>query len=180
MIRQNRCRRFRPGSGQCTATRRSRQRQGKLLPFREIITEVTFMDKRVRVTAATTDTCPGQIDANLAKIDLWTSRAAAEGARLVMFPELSLTGFIPNHPTTEHEPWLRRALAAARRTAIRVDGPEVAAAAQIAARHDVLVSVGILEDAGNVLYKRSTSARTARACGPLAEDARAHVRDAFL
>ena len=110
------------------------------------------MLERVRVAAAAVDAKPGDVKANLEKIDLWTSRAAADGARLVVFPELSLSGFIPNHPSQNHETWLRRALAEARRTAIGLTSLEVEALRAIAARHRVLVSAGMLEDAGNVLY----------------------------
>lgn len=110
------------------------------------------MQERVRVAAAAADTRPGQIEANLEKIDLWTSQAAAAGAQLVLFPELSLTGFIPNHPPQDHEVWLRRALVEARRQAIAMSTPAVRALIAIAARHGVLVSVGMLEDAGNLLF----------------------------
>jgi len=107
---------------------------------------------RVRVTAAAADTRPGRLAENLEKIEHWTSRAASEGARLVLFPELSLTGFIPNHPRQDHESWLRAALVEARRLAIGIASPAVEVLRAIAAREDVLVSVGLLEDAGNVLY----------------------------
>jgi N-carbamoylputrescine amidase len=110
------------------------------------------MLNRVRVAAVAADTKPGEIAANLEKINLWTSRAAAAGAQLILFPELSLSGFIPNHPQQEHAAWLRLALAEARRLAIGLSSPEVAALQAIAARHRVLLSAGILEDAGNVLY----------------------------
>ncbi len=107
---------------------------------------------RVRVAAVAADTRPGEIEANLEKIDQWTARAAAEGAKLVLFPELSLSGFIPNHPRQDHEAWLRQALAEARRLAIGLNSPAVEVLRAIASRHDVLLSAGILEDAGNLLY----------------------------
>ncbi len=110
------------------------------------------MLERVRACAIAADTRPGELSANLEKVDRWTARAAAEGAQLVLFPELSLTGFIPNHPRGEHERWLREALSEARRLALRLDSPAIGELAMIAARHDVLLSVGLLEDAGNLLY----------------------------
>lgn len=106
----------------------------------------------VRVAAVAADTRPGKFDENLAKIDAWTGRAAAEGAQLVLFPELSLTGFIPNHPSGNHNDWLRSALAEARRGALAVASPEVARLTEIAYGHRVLLSAGLLEDAGNVLF----------------------------
>jgi predicted amidohydrolase len=110
------------------------------------------MRERVRVAAAAVDTQPGQLEANLKKLAHWVAQAAAAGAQLVLFPELSLSGFIPNHPRGEHEPWLRSALAAARRMAIRLDAPPLERLREIAARHQILLSVGLLEDAGHVLY----------------------------
>lgn len=110
------------------------------------------MIERVRVSAISVDTRPGELSANLEKIDQWTARAAQAGAALVLFPELSLTGFIPNHPRGEHESWLRAALAEARRGALALTSPAIEKLATIAARHDVLLSVGMLEDAGNLLY----------------------------
>jgi len=107
---------------------------------------------RVRVAAAAVDTQPGHLAENLEKLSAGTARAAAAGARLVVFPELSLTGFIPNHPTGNHEAWLREALAAARREALRLDAPAIETLRGVAARHDVLIAVGMLEDAGNLLY----------------------------
>ena len=110
------------------------------------------MRDMVRVAAASVDTQPGKIDENLVKIATWAARAAEQGASLVLFPELSLTGFIPNHPPGDHEAWLRRALAEARRCALGVESQPVEALVAIAARHQILLSAGMLEDAGNVLY----------------------------
>lgn len=110
------------------------------------------MQDRVRVAAVCADTRPGEIEENLAKIDDWTGRAAEQGAQLVLFPELSLSGFIPNHPLGDHAAWLREALAVARRSAIATTSPHMNQLAASAAQHNVLVSVGTLEDAGNMLF----------------------------
>lgn len=107
---------------------------------------------RVRVAAAAVDTKPGQLAENLEKLIHWSGRAASEGARLVLFPELSLTGFIPNHPTGEHESWLRRALAEARQLAAPLESRPLAALAEAAKRHNILICAGLLEDAGNLLH----------------------------
>ncbi|MBX7074073.1 MAG: carbon-nitrogen hydrolase family protein [Pirellulales bacterium] len=107
---------------------------------------------RVRVAAAAVDTKPGQLAENLEKLIHWSGRAASEGARLVLFPELSLTGFIPNHPTGEHESWLRRALAEARQLALPLDCRPLTALAESAKRHNILICAGLLEDAGNLLH----------------------------
>ncbi len=110
------------------------------------------MLERVRVAAIAVDTKPGQLDDNLEKLAHWIGRAATDGAQIVLCPELSLTGFVPNHPLGEHEPWLRSALAEVRRAALPLDSPAIAAVQSLAERHQALVCVGLLEDAGNVLY----------------------------
>ena len=104
------------------------------------------------LAAVGVDSACGEWQQNIERMDHWAARAVAESAQLVLFPELSLTGFIPNHPTGEHEPWLREALAAARRVAQPLDGPAIAALTSVAARHDILLSAGMLEDAGNLLH----------------------------
>lgn len=111
-----------------------------------------MMRDRARVAAVCVDTKPGDIEGNLAKIAAWGQRAARDGARLVLFPELSLTGFIPNHPADNHETWLGNALLAARKFAIELDGEEIHGLTRIAGEHGILLSAGLLEDAGNLLY----------------------------
>lgn len=106
----------------------------------------------VRVAAVAVDTQPEKLTENLAKISDWTAKAATAGAQLVLFQELSLCGFIPNHPTGNHDTWLRQALLTGGRMAERLDGPAVRQLSQIAATHDVLISAGMLEDAGTVLH----------------------------
>jgi len=116
--------------------------------------------ENVRIAAASVACQPGQIEQNLKLIDQRAAQAASAGAQLVLFPELSLSGFIPNHPTADHESWLRSALLAARGAALAIPSPAIASLIAIAARHQLLLSVGLLEDAGNVLYN------TQVLCGP--------------
>ncbi|MEX2171871.1 MAG: carbon-nitrogen hydrolase family protein [Pirellulales bacterium] len=110
------------------------------------------MLNRVRVAAAAVDTKPGELADNLEKLIDWTGRAAKDGAQLVLFPELSLTGFVPNHPVGDHESWLRRALGEARRLALPLDGEPIRSLQEAARRHEIMISVGLLEDAGNMLF----------------------------
>ena len=111
------------------------------------------MRDEVRVAASSVPARPGALDDNLAKIDHAMRGAAAEGADLLLLlPELSLSGFIPNHPRGEHEAWLRAALTAARKMALGLDSPAIGQLARLAASHGLLVSVGMLEDAGAVLF----------------------------
>jgi predicted amidohydrolase len=106
----------------------------------------------LRVAAVATGSEPGRTGDNLKNIAAWSSRACAEGAQLVLFPELSITGFLPNHPAADHSRWLREALGIARRVAEPVPGPAVNALAETAQRTGIYIAAGLLEDAGNLLY----------------------------
>jgi len=108
--------------------------------------------KTIRAAALTPETKPGAIAANLDLIAASARRAAAEGAELALFPELSLTGFIPNHPTGDHAAWLKQALLAARQSAQPLDGDAIANLTAIARDTRLHIAAGLLEDAGNRLF----------------------------
>ncbi len=123
------------------------------------------MRDSVRVAAVALDSKPGQTDENLAKIAAWCSRAADAGAQLVLFPELSMTGFIPNHPVGDHAAWLGGALRAARRMAEPVPGPAVERLREIASATGLFISAGLVEDAGNLLYNTQVLVRPGALAG---------------
>lgn len=106
----------------------------------------------VRVAAVALDARPGDTTGNLEKIAAWCRRAASDGAQLVLFPELSVTGFVPNHPTADHAAWLQQVLRGARGMAEPLDGPAVARLIAISNETGVYVAAGLLEDAGHLLY----------------------------
>ena len=106
----------------------------------------------MRVASVSVDSKPGCCEENLAKIERWCKQASQEGAQLALFPELSITGFIPNHPVCDHAAWLREALAGARAMAERIDGAAVQSLCRIANKTGLLVSAGMLENAGNRLH----------------------------
>jgi N-carbamoylputrescine amidase len=110
------------------------------------------MQERVRVAAVAVDTKPGQLEYNFTKIEDWCRQAAEQGADLISFQELSLSGFLPNHPTENHEKWLRSALHHGRIMAQTIPGPVTERLQQIAVRYGVLIAVGVLEDAGNLMF----------------------------
>ena len=89
------------------------------------------MKETVQISAVSVDNRPADIDGNLKRIFQWTERAANLGTELVVFPELSLSGFIPNHPVGDHAQWLQNALQAARALAEPIPGPST----------DLLVSI---------------------------------------
>jgi N-carbamoylputrescine amidase len=72
--------------------------------------------------------------------------------KLVLFPELSVTGFLPNHPETNHAAWLSEALQFARATAEKLDGSAVEKLILVARHTGVYIAAGLMEDAGNLLY----------------------------
>jgi predicted amidohydrolase len=94
----------------------------------------------------------GGIERNLERLAEEARIAAAAGVQLALFPELSITGFIPNHPVGDHGAWLRDALRAARAGAQKIPGPATEALTRIAAEAGLLIVAGMLEDAGNRLH----------------------------
>lgn len=110
------------------------------------------MIERLRAAAASVESKPGETEGNLKKIAASAAHASNEGANLILFPELSITGFIPNHPVGDHSVWLRQALVAARQAAQPIPGPAVDTLIEIAAGSGILIAAGMLEDAGNVLH----------------------------
>ncbi|MEH0109586.1 carbon-nitrogen hydrolase family protein [Tersicoccus sp. MR15.9] len=78
-------------------------------------------------TALAQITSGADLEENLALVREYTARAAAEGARLVVFPEATMRAF--GHRLTD--------------IAEPVDGPWANAVRQIAAEHDVTVVVGM-------------------------------------
>jgi N-carbamoylputrescine amidase len=110
------------------------------------------MLEQVTTAAVAFDARPGELPENLERISEWCRRAAKAGAELVLFPELSLSGFIPNHPAGDHAAWMEQVLRAAWRGAEPMNGPAVAALAEISRETGVYLAAGMLESAGNVLY----------------------------
>jgi predicted amidohydrolase len=110
------------------------------------------MLEHVRVAAVALDAKPGETRHNLDGIEAWAHRAAAAGASLVLCPELSVTGFVPNHPAGDHAAWLAEALRGAREMAQPIDGPAVRRLAAIARDTGLLLAAGLLEDAGATLF----------------------------
>ena len=104
------------------------------------------------VAAAGVHSKPGKTEENLIGIAGCCRKAAEQGAKLILLPELSVTGFIPNHPVGDHSRWLKGALRVARAIAQPIPGPAVAELTSIASETGLLIAAGLLEDAGNLLY----------------------------
>jgi N-carbamoylputrescine amidase len=85
----------------------------------------------LRIAAAMLRTPVGRTEANLAAVARWTRRARQAGARLVCFPELTLTGYTTRHSLTRH------ALAPA--------GPVAASLSELARQEGITLLVGAAE-----------------------------------
>ena len=110
----------------------------------------TLKVPRVRVAAVQAAPVFLDPDASIDKLDLLVAEAAAEGAELVAFGESYVAGFpiwngvLP--PVRQHE--LHQRLV---ESAVTVPGPHVERLGRIAAKHDVVLSVGVNERAEHSL-----------------------------
>lgn len=98
------------------------------------------MSGRTITVAVVSPVCRvGDVEANLSDFDAWTARAAAQGAQLVLFPELALSGYA-------HDPDVTRT------TAEPIPGPATAGLERTARAHGVTLSVGMLESCDGLYY----------------------------
>ncbi|MFL6073417.1 MAG: NAD+ synthase [Mycobacteriales bacterium] len=93
---------------------------------------------QLRVALAQIDVTVGDLDGNTALVLDWTKRAAAEGAHLVAFPEMTLTGYMPEDLVLRSSFW--------RASTARV--PRLAAELAAAGLGDLAVAVGYLDHDG--------------------------------
>jgi predicted amidohydrolase len=98
------------------------------------------MGTTIRVAAVQMEPILGQVGRNLGRIVAGLEHAAREGAKLAVFPECALSGygFASREDGYAH--------------AVAVDGPEVAAIAEVAARTGCGCVFGFLEKDGAKLY----------------------------
>lgn len=92
----------------------------------------------IRVAAVASLSRIGEIAANLENISRWAAKAGTRGAELVVFPELSITGF-----------WLFRD---AYTLAQPVPGPATDSLVEIAAQANLMISAGIVEECEGRFY----------------------------
>lgn len=91
--------------------------------------------KTFRVAAVTMNARLGDVGGNLEKMAGWTGRAAAEGAQVVLFPELSVNGHCD--PETE------------RNAELVPHGPSVQAMCRLASQHGLFLCAGLSERDGD-------------------------------
>ncbi len=107
---------------------------------------------RFRVAAASIPAQPGNVEENVAMIRQICSKVHKENPELILFPELSAVGFLPNHPTVEHQPWLVEGIAWVRATAETIPGPTTDRLVEIATEFGLMISAGLFEDAGPCIH----------------------------
>ena len=101
------------------------------------MTNAPELRRPLRVASVQMESSPGDKEANLAKIERSVFQAAAQGARLVLFPECCLTGY-----------WFMRNLSREQLAALAEpvpDGPSVDRLAGLARRHQLTVGAGLVE-----------------------------------
>jgi nitrilase len=115
-------------------------------------------ERRRRVRAAVVQAAPVafQREPTLELVALWTARAAAGGAELVVFPEAFVGGYPKRADfgarvgsrTAEGREWFRRY----REAAVEIPGPAVGRLGDIARVNGVHLVLGVIERAGGTLY----------------------------
>jgi predicted amidohydrolase len=100
--------------------------------------------RQIRAGVAQFEARDGGKEYNLGVIGALTARAAAQGAQIVLFHEISITGY------TFLETLQREQVAELAEPV--PGGPSVRKLAEIAGRHDVLVSAGLVEEDDGRLY----------------------------
>src|SRR5258707_5814530 len=95
-------------------------------------------DKRaLRAAAVQFESLPGDKEANFLKIETFTEQAAAQGVRLVVFPECCITGY-----------WFIRNLSLEQLAALAEpipDGPSTRRLSGLARHHRVALGAGLVE-----------------------------------
>src|SRR5258706_11503802 len=93
--------------------------------------------RALRVAAVQFESLPGDKNANFRKIESFVDQAAAQGVRLVVFPECCITGY-----------WFIRNLSVEQLAALAEpipDGPSTRRLIGLARRHGVTVGAGLVE-----------------------------------
>ena len=87
----------------------------------------------LRIAAAMLQTPVGRVDENLAAVVAWTRRARRDGAHLVCFPEMTLTGYSTRKGIVRH--------------GLTADGPAAETLRQLAQQEGITILAGAAEPA---------------------------------
>ncbi len=99
------------------------------------------MKTNYRIALGQIDSRWGAKEANLNRMSIYIRRAAADGASLIVFPEMALTGYRAGVVRDDLEP-----------LAEAVPGPATDKLMRLARTHDIAITFGMLERSGNHLY----------------------------
>jgi len=103
--------------------------------------------RALRVAAVQFESLAGDKDANFRKIETFAEQAAAQGVRLVVFPECCITGY-----------WFIRNLSLEQLAALAEpipDGPSTRRLSDLARRHHVTLGAGLVEAGGSGVFHNS-------------------------
>jgi len=103
--------------------------------------------RQIRVASVQFESAPGDKEANFRKIEAFTADAAAQGVRLVVFPEGCISGY-----------WFVRNLSVEQLGALAEPipaGPSTQRLRALAQRHGVTVGAGLFESAGDGVFHNS-------------------------
>ncbi len=100
--------------------------------------------KDIRVASVQLHHHAGQKKTNLNKMETFVKRAADQGVRLIVFPEMCITGYWHVRNLSKNEVWdLSEPVP---------EGPSVQRLLNLASRYDMLIGAGLIEQAGDTLY----------------------------
>ncbi|MDI6796993.1 MAG: nitrilase-related carbon-nitrogen hydrolase [Desulfatibacillaceae bacterium] len=89
------------------------------------------MQRDITIALAVMPSPLGQVEQNIAAVDTLAGRAARQGAQIVCFAEMCITGYAPDGSIRAH--------------AQEIDGQAAGALGEIARRHNILVMAGLAE-----------------------------------
>ena len=108
----------------------------------------TQNDQRtLRAASVQFESLPGDKDANFRKLEAFTEQAAAQGVRLVVFPECCITGY-----------WFIRNLTVAQLAQLAEpipDGPSTRRLIALARKHRITIGAGLVEATGGGVFHNS-------------------------
>jgi len=103
--------------------------------------------KVLRAASVQFESSPGDKEANFGKVERFVEQAAAQGVRLVVFPECCITGY-----------WFIRNLTVEQLAALAEpipDGPSTRRLVGLARQHNITIGAGLVEAAGGGVFYNS-------------------------
>src|SRR5882672_76505 len=100
--------------------------------------------RRLRVASVQMESLPADKKANFQKIEDFVTKAAAQGVRMILFPECCITGY-----------WFIRNLTVEQLAALAEpvpDGPGTRHLVELARRHKLTIGAGLVEAAGDGMF----------------------------